>query len=1233
MSQPLGRPRAYYVAEIAVVLDALRATLLYALLVVPFLCHGYLDRLSILSYRAVHGWPFAAFHLRMPVPDEWIIAAYLFVALRLVLKLALPLCHHRVQWYRSMVSWIQCRSRKAYNPGVRTKIQRSLAPLAQPVRSGHPHASAASDRNAATRGMHHTASILGMRPYVVSPSTREASAVGTRVYQFMNDLQQEAHTDVLCANDCIIMTDVDYYCDMSYWLSFKRPILLYTFVPESAGGVTADGIFSIKDDVVSYTVSGGGSYEHKLWDWNADTLQVAVLGSTNWFAWLLFLLVGRIPYTRVFFNVDQYRVAGDRRIIALTPFATLPDICWGSEEGELKRAVMSHGKHNQFRVLGVEEDGKVISKITVSRAGEPVSCTIPENVFVGACIRYGASTKPHLSDVVRYLGDSDTNSAAVLYSYLSENVPRNPKLTVHTPGEFAKHYQCLEGSKTEDGKQYARRFASPAHSAEAVYPVESLNNDTVCIAERVAGPQKLAFASIEMSSPSTRAVPARYADYADEFTKLLVPRPGAGRPILVSDVDELQSRPTQRNRSALARMLFDEPFQVLSFQKKEAYATPAAPRNISTVPTTHTLRLSSYTLAFKEDVLKPVPWYMPCKTPAQIASAVHGLALRTGSLLEGDYSKFDGSITTWLRQHVEHAAYLRWCSAEHSDELGKLLRDELSPRAKTKFGLSYKPGDSRLSGSPLTTDGNTMINAFTTYAMAREAGWDPAQAYNAGLFYGDDSLMLGELASTSEGMQLATRVAGSLGLNLKLAQRLRNNPAIFLSRVFHDPWTSPSSFQEPMRAMAKINTTVDMNSRIADAGAAKASAYLITDRNTPFVSDWALCYLRCAGRKEMDTIVQSDVPWWVVSAEDRAAPWPQESHNTLLPYVADCLGVRTDELVAHLAALAAYSGDVMSMPTLQVQQAPAKVSSVVDGEIILAAGASSIVIDNAIVQSTPPVPSVEKDVRQDRRQSDRRSRKAPVRDIKPASQHGNSTDQPLRRPRADKPDLRKSKEESNQLHQRGQQAANDSRIGRRNTRDESVRPHVPSRAAKRTDDDSGGARSPANSSRDQGNAADCQRAGVNPAAPRRNRREAHPTVQAGGSDEPDQAARISGGHGGRGSTASAAPVQQQRGRARRTAPAASSGASPTEARPRRASESDIHRPAEPAGLSKSQRRRRQRARRASDGRPCAAGQAGEGAPNAAPAVVPGAGHEDGPHVGPVDSDHTRSAAQPEHQDV
>jgi hypothetical protein len=609
--------------------------------------------------------------------------------------------------------------------------------------------------------------------------------------------------DIIDSNHIITMVDVDYYTNFNGYLSYGRPILLYTFVPNAVAGTIPDGTYTfLKDSILQTRVKGGAIYEHKLWDHSKETVVVPALNG------------GQFVYT-----VEQRQCKEDstRRIILYLPVAWIPKQIQITEE-PVTRLIVTHGDSTVLRVYGEVES------ISVGVTGMTVCATVPSAVYEACKIRLKEAKLPSLSAVERIMTASNQDNSLLasplLYNHFQNCTQFEGGIIVATSN--TPHYQGVKGSAYEDGKEYAAVAAPCLLENPAMCPTESRNNDEWCIKDRV---NKIA----------NNVVPkGLYNKYAKEFCHMLVPTVGVGAPLDFEGVWAKQKRPTQRARILQClHQVFGNKFEVKAFQKRESYPNLKAPRNISQCPPDHTLTLSSYTYSFKEDVLSKQLWYGPGKDPRELAQRMQQIASMTDNIITTDYTKFDGSISKWLRVNVESQAYMRWCNNSHKKELRQLLQAEYNAKATTKQGVKYKPGHGRLSGSPLTTDGNTMINAFVSYATLRNAGYGPENAYKLlGMYCGDDGVNISNCMQIGE-------TAKQLGLQAKVQPVGKGQPVPYCSRYYIDPWTSEGSFCDPYRALGKLHI-VTQRQNIEQQLYDKVSGYLVTDSHTPLISDWCL---------------------------------------------------------------------------------------------------------------------------------------------------------------------------------------------------------------------------------------------------------------------------------------------------------------------------------------------------------------------------------------------------------
>jgi hypothetical protein len=829
----------------------------------------------------------------------------------------------------------------------RAFIQKQMELTRTGVRKGHSHASAASERNSATETMLAVVSKRGFEPYVISPSMREKDVDGIRTFHSLADLRQDYKASKLTKNHMIVMTDVDYYVDMHEIISYGVPILCYTFQPRAVSGTVKDGFFTIENNIIHYRVNGGKDVRHRTWNYNQDT--VFTIDPVLGFWPSVRNYVGKkTGYTKAcrqtakqfgiapggrritIATIDQFELSEHRNIVSIVPFARcksnlLPICDFGVMLEQTVYQQPGSVTPSMNAITYISDEGPVVS---LGEEGQFASVTIPLNTFECTRTAFSLSKTNNLSDTVRRL-QINHHDAAIVHKYLVNGSGMSP-VEVHKPGQLARHYQTANPEHdldpTEQGKEYAHEYAPGPLTQTAVFPSVSVSNERATIEGRIVKPQQKAKSTVSINSNTKK--------FAREFIAVLVPKGEMkkGTPYSVAYVEEQQQKPLQRARNDANRMHDAFTMVTKAFQKKEAYNAPNHPRNISTVPHAQNVKLSGFTYAFKDGFLKRQNWYMPCHTPSEIAEAVHNLAIASDELVETDYSRFDGTFLEFMRENVEFAAYRRWCSPDHLVELNQLLANEVNSKAVTRLGLKYRPGFSRLSGSALTTDGNSIANAFVSFMANRLSGQDVPVAWsNIGLVYGDDGLRNGTAPDAT-----LMSAASSLGFQLKIINRASSgNKVSFLSRIYADPWSSPASVQTPSRTLLKLHTSCDTNEDIEAIGWAKTQAYLVTDGLTPFISHWCKAYQRNCTSKIVNYNDFSDIPFWVRDENSLSNSWPQSDSEIWLDVVADDLGVSVAELSEHIAKLDNYTGPVAGLPrlTTNMNQDP-KLDVVMDGEVI-----------------------------------------------------------------------------------------------------------------------------------------------------------------------------------------------------------------------------------------------------------------------------------------------------------
>jgi hypothetical protein len=608
---------------------------------------------------------------------------------------------------------------------------------------------------------------------------------------------------------------------------------MYTVLPEKVAGTTKGPGFYYCDidtkgrTVLTEYIRGGAVYTSNLWDYSPDLVIVR-----NWFSFTVYA-------------VEKIQQPGSniRHIVALCPKATVHMPHW------LYAFFARPFNFNWSRTPMLDYDksvskvqsGYVIRRYVDSEGIDTLSIrnhdikdghcmTVPHSLYY-SLTSYAKNNQKYfgLSTIERAFSIDKLAISQSDIRMLAELISNNINQKYSVPQQMV-NYQCSGRDEFADAKPVAHLVHPPITDDVAVAPIRSYNNDVACITKRID----------DIANDTTP--PHRFEKYKQEFLDMLVPANMVGRGCSVDApvVYEKQDNPRQKARNNVQLHNFaNHSRSVKSFQKSECGKLGGAPRNISTVDASLTVDLSMYTMAFKEDVMVKQSWYMPGLKPDDMATRITDYVRRTREkgkvVIETDYTKFDGSISPWLRQ-IEFEAMRRWVSPTKLPHLNKLLIHEINNKGITTQGVKYQTRSTRLSGSPLTTIGNTIVNAFVAYATYRESHTGTSRKHVKrcwdliGPKYGDDGLDQG--ANFVE-------VGKILGLTIKIDER--NDWVTFCGRAYINPMHTISSVTPCSRVLRKIPVVTNNDS---DGGRNKVLGYLVTDSMTPVVGQ----YLRALAR-------------------------------------------------------------------------------------------------------------------------------------------------------------------------------------------------------------------------------------------------------------------------------------------------------------------------------------------------------------------------------------------------
>lgn len=320
--------------------------------------------------------------------------------------------------------------------------------------------------------------------------------------------------------------------------------------------------------------------------------------------------------------------------------------------------------------------------------------------------------------------------------------------------------------------------------------------------------------------------------------------------------------------------------------KKETYMKPTDPRNISTATPQAKLAYSSFLYAFHSVVMSNVEWYAFNKTPLECAWRVIRVLKDAKHAVPSDASRFDGHVS-WVARVFERVIMLRFFSPECHSELNERMDEQIGLPGFTAEGREYASAYSRASGSPETSDLNSVLTAFIGYCAWRDTSVNgvkctPKQAWEAlGVYGGDDSL---EGAVDPDAL---ARSAKLMGQDYKTIVIPRGCVGVeFLNRQFGpDVWYGDvNSMANPTRLLSKLWVGPAHLRDPLERFAERASGYYRMDRNSPVIGEIVRLAHELLGERSGGVLA----PWAGKYALDTNWPnvdsgWMDDLFNKFIP--------------------------------------------------------------------------------------------------------------------------------------------------------------------------------------------------------------------------------------------------------------------------------------------------------------------------------------------------------------
>nr|QYF49951.1 MAG: RNA-dependent RNA polymerase [Xinjiang mountain noda-like virus 2] len=797
-------------------------------------------------------------------------------------------CPLRPSYKIMLQRWIINKTRQIRSVQWDPKSFFSIPVTPRPNDNGHARSGAI--RDSARAAITNAVTSAGFLIHEISPAKQSTpDSVEHRQYA-PSDLHRCVEAENPPPNSIVVGIDVDYYFeDFELVLGSGNPAIFFTFNPISVSGNDCDSQFRIVDNVVVYDVGNGGRWIHRVWNWNSVGEFITTRALYGWKDWLLSFLgietiwIHKVEVTRPWAN------AQNRAIVVLLPqykvrqFKHIESTLYGTRS--IRRMVYSDGNKAGWNRL-VYADQAGVLQVSLGRQAEDYSITMKKTTFdVLNAIDNPLSVSSRMTQMKLHT-DPEFMALFLQYSGKSDIEFFPTECLGKTALAAPARWPISPNVNIDKPKVKGRKFAASILTTEDCIPMniseafsESIDKRVTFVANKIVPTEDIAHLLVH-------------------FIRLVVGDIVNGAPYDVETTREKLTKPSQT--LAINRIIdtIDIDFRLLieGFGKLEAAAKPG--RVVSSFADFRFIFLfSSFTLAFRDRVLHQEHnkhWFMPGRTPQEIAKAVQEYCSNVEMPLEGDYSNFDGRVSEWCQRNVMNAVYFRHFDQSFHAELRKFTNALITcPARSKKFHFYYESGTGVKSGSPTTCDLNTVLNAFIQFVAVKKTLPDLTheEAFQQiGLAFGDDSLFDQRF---KHHYQLA---AGKLGMELKCEEYDHAKGVTFLARVFPSPTTTSTSFQDPLRTWRKLHlTTRDLNVPIADAAVDRCEGYLVTDKHTPVTGAFCSMIVR-----EYTPLIQDDKrrkerkdrnmekPYWMLNGD---GSWPQDEKDKEL--MVHCIAART----------------------------------------------------------------------------------------------------------------------------------------------------------------------------------------------------------------------------------------------------------------------------------------------------------------------------------------------------
>jgi hypothetical protein len=828
----------------------------------------------------------------------------------------------------------------ANGSSLRTQF-RTIPLPADRAETNNPHDEAARPRAAANAFVEAYAHAIGRVPYFVSMSAadQKAGRLGSRGLWWVSDLKAKVRSDRVPDNALMVFVDVDYYVDMPSFLATNRhPVLIFTKTPTAVADTYNGTSFTFnQDNELVEDVPGGSGFKHRLWNYAGDASSEML--STN--KWLPF------PLAASAYLVERRGCGAHRSLILLTPIgrwrwysAWLSSFLYGAHLHRLS-------VHEHLQITGVDTDGRPFKRelhysrlrvlssegdfTSTGRSGAHLCATVLTVVDNLIAIKAQGESRMTTSTAFSALPGS-TNAtgaaaekfradAAVLAEYHNRKVNRPPELVYYVE-QGARRYNITKYHEDTDSKQSMFAFMK-AIVPEGWAPDRCKGNDAAAVNGRVT----------DLQTDNEEPLPAFELQCMREFVALtLGPRRHTGMPVAAEVVFERMPRPTQQailREADVQGDVFED--RIKAFVKTEAMQKPGDPRLISTITAYSKYQMSRFTYAMSAELKERAKWYGVGKTPKETAERVVEVAMESEKNLGiTDFRRFDGHVEEWSVE-LDRQFYTEYFMEVYRGEVEALLARQVGMHGTTKFGVGYEQENTRASGGPNTSDGNTRLNGYLAYRHYRYLRFPPAEAYaRLGIYVGDDGI------SRDVAEKAYKKVARIYNQDLDIEVVPRGALGVSFLARFYGPdvfFGDPNSMCDVRRQLSKLHLSGPLPASVTplEKLLEKCRSFYLTDANTPVIGRYVTRVLAIHDA-EVDLVDRYGLRSYAANAE-LSEQYPNEYQEWMDDVVARDLP--DADMVSFDAALIAalYNPDILlNMPALVPPTRPRPAQTVADGD-------------------------------------------------------------------------------------------------------------------------------------------------------------------------------------------------------------------------------------------------------------------------------------------------------------